>query len=80
MADPKHGIEQIEIQNLPETPSGSDAKSLDIGGEDRRVAEKKLLRRIDKRLMPLMMLICETHSSRSCKHNTKQSFRCSQLP
>lgn len=60
MSDPKHGIEQIEIQTL-DSPSGSDVKSLDIGGEDRPALEEKLLRKIDTRLMPLMMLICKLY-------------------
>lgn len=57
MSSVKNGSEGLQVTQLETLDP--DSKVLQLDHADRVVLEKKLLRKIDLRLMPLMMLICK---------------------
>ena len=63
-----------------EEPNGNNEQLSEVQIRDRAAKEKVLLRKIDLRMMPLMMLICMFFSSLNILlPDTDYLFRCSQL-
>jgi hypothetical protein len=65
MADEKTSIDMIDQKKAPIHLSTVDADVTfaELVGEDRERKEKALVRKVDIRMMPLMMLLCEFLSS-----------------
>jgi len=59
MADEKRSInEMTEKKGLHLQTVGADVNMEDMYGEERKTKEKALVRKVDIRMMPLMMLLC----------------------
>lgn len=56
-------VDKKEVR-LPDVTT--DTAFLDLSAEERAIKEKALVRKVDARMMPLMMLIC---TSPSCSHS-----------
>jgi hypothetical protein len=62
MADEKNSIDIIDRKEGPIHLStlGADVSFIEIVGEDRKKKERALVRKVDIRMMPLMMLLCKS--------------------
>ena len=63
MADEKRSInEVVEKKGLHLQTVDADVNMEEMYGEERQKREKALVRKVDIRMMPLMMLLCESRS------------------
>ena len=64
----KPGVGEVHLETI-----GADLKAVDgtLFIENREEKEKALLRRIDMRMMPLMMLLCKLESSFAVFHENE---------
>jgi hypothetical protein len=62
MADEKRSIDMVDHKKVPILSTMDGDIALDsLLLEDREVKEKALVRKVDIRMMPLMMLLCQYH-------------------
>lgn len=82
MADEKHSINETMEQKgqLHLQTVDADVNLEDMFGEERKQKEKALVRKVDIRMMPLMMLLCKSLSITPYALSLTWSFRYPQLP